>query len=210
VTITDNIITDNRLIGVRVRMGAADIINNTIVHTQPPYGRGIHITNTTGWPASRIIGNLIADNAYIGIGTNMAGRVIIADNTVTGNGQRGIAVFEMSDAVVANNTVRDNGGNGIHISDNSMVTACNNTVTNSLPTITDSVRYGNGITIDFGSEVELYNNTITGNANYGISIMESSSVTLGANDVRDNGADAVWLDDTSGAVGSTAASDSCS
>jgi parallel beta-helix repeat protein len=180
------------------------------VYTQPPYGRGIHITNTTGWPASRIIGNLIADNAYMGIGTNMAGRVVIADNIVTRNGDRGIAVVEMSDVLVANNTVENNGGNGIYISDRSMVTACDNLVVNSLPTIEDSQRYGNGITIDFGSEVELYRNTVTGNANYGISIMEGSSVTLGDNDVDGNGGDALWRDNTSRTVGSIVAFDSCS
>ncbi len=210
VTLVSNVITDNRLVGVKVRVGAADIFNNTIAHTQPPYGRGIHITNTTGWPASHIIGNLIMDNAYMGIGTNMAGRVVIADNIVIGNGQRGIAVVEMSDALVANNTVEDNGGNGIYISDRSMVTACNNTVVNSLPSIEGSGRYGNGITIDFGSEVELYHNTVTGNANHGISVMDASYVTLGDNNVRDNGVDALWLDNTSRTIGRVMADDSCS
>lgn len=203
VTISQNVITDNRLAGVKVRMGAADILNNRIVNTQPPYGRGIHITNTQGWPASRIVGNIIAFNALSGVTTNMAGRVLITDNTVADNGQRGIAVTEMSDALVANNVVEDNSENGIYVSDTSMATVCNNTVVSSLlPTITGSGRYGNGITVDFGSQVELHNNTVTGNANYGISVLDASFVALGRNDVRDNGAAALWQDDRARIVGS--------
>lgn len=210
VTIANNRIVGNRLVGVKVRLGAADILNNLIADTQPPYGRGIHITNTQGWPASRIVGNVIAGNALSGVTTNMAGRVLIMDNTVTGNGQRGIVVAEMSDALVAENVVQNNVENGIYITDSSMVMVCNNTVGSSLlPAITGSGRYGNGITVDFGAQVELHNNTVTGNANHGISVLADSSVTIGRNDLRDNGAAPIWQDDTATTVASANPPDSC-
>lgn len=210
VTIVNNQIVGNRLVGVKVRLGAADILNNLIADTQPPYGRGIHITNTVGWPASRIVGNTISSNALSGITTNMAGRVLITGNTVTENGQRGIAVAEMSDALVADNIVQNNVENGIYITDTSMVTVCNNTVGSSLlPTIISGGRYGNGITVDFGAQVELYNNTVTDNANYGISVLADSSVTIGHNDVSDNGVAAYWQDDSANTVTSANLPDLC-
>jgi len=210
VTIAGNTITGSRLAGVKVRMGAADILNNIITDAQPPYGRGIHITNTNGWPASRIIGNTVSGNAHSGIVTNMAGRVVIADNLVTGNGQRGIAVTEMSDALVEDNQVEDNTGIGIYVSDTSMAAVCNNTVVRSLlPTITGSARYGNGITIDFGAQVELHHNTVSGSANYGISVLDTSSATLGENDVHDNAGADLWLDGSAQTVGSASLPGSC-
>jgi parallel beta-helix repeat protein len=194
VTIRDNLITANRLLGVRVRMASAYILDNTISETQAPYGRGVHITNTNGYPESRIIGNIIVGNALAGITTNMASTVYIADNSVTDNAQRGIAITEMSRAVVAHNHVERNGENGIYVTDQSTAIVCENMVMDShFAAIQDSARYGNGIAIDYGAQAELRGNTVTGSANYGISVLESSWVALNANSFTDNAAGMVWV-----------------
>jgi parallel beta-helix repeat protein len=197
VTIQHNVITENRLLGVRVRMASAHILNNIITHTQPPYGRGIHIMNTLDYPESRIIGNTVSYNAMAGIITNMVITVYIADNIVTHNGHRGIAITEMSRALVANNFVEDNGETGIYVTDSSTAIVCGNIVIDSqVLSVEGAVRYGNGITIDFGSTVELRGNTVTGSDNYGISVLSSSLVTLNENILNDNEAGALWVDDT--------------
>ncbi|MFN8373760.1 MAG: right-handed parallel beta-helix repeat-containing protein [Anaerolineae bacterium] len=198
VTIQNNLVTDNRLLGIRVRMASASVLRNTITRTQPPYGRGIHITNTTGYPESRVVGNTVTFNALAGIATNMAGSVYIADNLVTDNGQRGIAITEMSRAVVANNIVANNAETGIYVTDQSTAILCGNQVSDSqFAGMDDSSRYGSGITIDFGAQVELRNNIVTSSANYGVSVLSSSFVTVNDNELNDNAAGTLWVDDTS-------------
>jgi parallel beta-helix repeat protein len=197
IVIRGNIIRNNDLVGIKVRMGSADIIGNAVLDTQPPYGKGIHITNSMDWPRSSIRGNTVTGNAMSGITTNMA-MVTIVDNEVRDNGQRGIAVTEMSEAVVADNWVEANAENGIYVSDQSTAIVCNNTVTHSqLPTISDVARYGNGITVDFHSQAELHNNIIVDNANRGVAVLDSSQVDVNDNVIHSNGSDAVWMDDTS-------------
>jgi len=209
VMIRNNTIQDNRLVGVKVRMGSADIIGNTVSDTLPPYGQGIHITNTMNWPTSTIRGNVISDNAMSGITTNMA-MVRITDNTVTGNGQRGIAVTEMSEAVVAENTVDGNAENGIMVFDQSWAIVCNNTIIGSqLPQITGEGRYGNGITVDFHSQAELHNNVIVDNANHAVSVLGSSQVDVSDNIVRGNGSNGLWADQSSASLRNVDLPQSC-
>ena len=86
IAIRDNFVSDSRLVGIKVRLGAADIIDNTVFHAQPPYGMGIHVTNTTQWPPSRVIGNLVFGHSRSGIYTNMTGMIEVMDNIVTDNG----------------------------------------------------------------------------------------------------------------------------
>jgi parallel beta-helix repeat protein len=210
ITIQNNVITENRLLGVRVRLASAYILDNTITHTQPPYGRGIHITNTTDYPESRVIGNTISFNALAGVVTNMAGTVYIADNIVTDNGQRGIAITEMSRALVANNLVENNGDTGIYVTDQSVAILCGNIVIDSqFSSIESGGRYGNGITVDFGSRVELRDNTVTGSDNYGISVLSASMVTLNDNTLDENDAGTLWVDDTSEIVSDATLFEEC-
>ena len=63
VTIRENRILSSRLAGIKVRLGAANIYSNTILEADAPYGVGIHITNTTQWPASHIFGNTVSGHA---------------------------------------------------------------------------------------------------------------------------------------------------
>lgn len=197
VVIRNNTIRDNRLAGIKVRMGAAAILGNVITNTLPPYGKGIHITNTMDWPKSIVRGNTISGNAMSGITTNMS-MVTISNNIVSDNGQRGIAITEMTEAVVADNVVESNTENGIYISDQSIAIVCNNTVSQSqLPTIEGQGRYGNGITVDYYSSAELHNNILVNNANYGISVLDESQIDVNSNIVRGNGSNDVWTDDSS-------------
>jgi nitrous oxidase accessory protein len=198
IIIRENSISENRLTGIKVRLGAAAILNNTITNTTSPYGRGIWITNTMAWPESRVFANIITDHPWSGITTNMVANVLIDANTVMGNGKDGIAVTEMSHSLLRDNVVGENGENGIYISDMSMATVCGNMVMNSaLPTIAGSGRYGNGITVDYHSQAQLYDNTVRGNARHGISVIAGSAIIIGDNQFDQNLRDPVAIHDSS-------------
>ena len=152
VTIRDNVVLGSRLVGIKLRLGAADIRNNTIRDANAPYGRGIHITNTTQWAASHVIGNTVTGNALSGIVTNMTGMIYIEGNIVTDNQQHGISIDEMSHALVADNIVDRNAENGIYVFDMSMASICGNVVRNTVAEAeARGNRFGNGILIDFHS-----------------------------------------------------------
>lgn len=188
VTIRENVIFGSRLVGIKIRLAAAAILNNTVRDARPPYGKGIHVTNTTQWPASRIIGNTVSGNARSGIVTNMTGMIYIEDNIVTGNQAHGIAITEMSHALVADNIVDRNAENGIYIFDMSMASVCGNEVRNTAAAVIDGgIRYGNGILVDFYSEAEVHNNIVIGNANHGIQALFGSHIVASTNDVQRNG-----------------------
>jgi parallel beta-helix repeat protein len=197
VTIRDNIISDSRLVGIKVRLGAADILDNTVFHAQPPYGMGIHVTNTTQWPTSRVIGNLVFGHTRSGIYTNMTGMIEVFDNVVTDNGQHGIAITEMSHADVFGNIVVDNAEAGIQLLDMSMAHICDNIVSDT-GGLSDApkIRQGNGIIIDYHSEATLAGNTIQGSAQHGISILFGSMVFLGENTIEGSAEQSVFVDDS--------------
>jgi F-box protein 11 len=196
VVIRNNLIQNNRLVGIKVRMGEASIVGNTVTDTQAPYGKGIHITNTMDWPTSIVQGNTVSNNATSGIATNMA-MVRVIHNTVTDNGRRGIAITEMSEAVVADNEVTGNAENGIYISDQSIAIVCNNIVTDSQYEVFEgSGRYGNGITVDFQAQAELHNNVIVGNANRAVSVLDTAQIMSSDNVMQGNGSDTIWTDST--------------
>ena len=104
ITIQNNTVVDSRLAGIKVRLGAADIVKNSVINAQAPYGFGIHVTNTMAWPQSNVIDNIVYGNANGGIYTNMTSMISIVNNTVRQNGEYGIAVTEMSHADVLGNT----------------------------------------------------------------------------------------------------------
>ncbi len=190
ITIRNNLISDSRLVGVKVRLGAADIRNNTIRDANAPYGRGIHITNTTQWAASYVIGNTVSGNALSGIVTNMTGMIYIEDNIVTANKQHGISIDEMSHALVADNIVDRNAETGIYVFDMSMASICGNVVRNTEAAVSGAgMRFGNGILIDFHSMAEVHNNIVIDNANHGIQMLMDSRIVASSNDLRRNGSD---------------------
>ena len=175
ITIRDNTVLESRLVGIKVRLGAADIFNNTVVNAQAPYGMGIHVTNTMAWPESRVTGNIVFGNAHAGVYTNMTSMIHIADNIVRENGKYGIAVTEMSHADVLGNVVADNIGQGINVMDMSMALICDNQISNTdAESGSQSIRNGNGVTVDYHSEAFLSGNTIEGSAQNDISILYGS------------------------------------
>lgn len=195
VRILNNVITGSRLAGIKVRMASARIVGNTIQNALPPYGRGIHITNTTEYPPSQVRENTIISNAASGISTNMDSLAVIENNTLRENGQNGIAVTEMSRAIVNDNLLEGNSQNGVYITDWSTAIVCNNTVTDTRPTaILGSGRYGNGITIDYHSAAQLHNNAVANNAVYGISVVGFSRLRISQ---RPSSANELWLEDGS-------------
>ena len=196
VSIRDNVVTEARLTGIKVRLGAADIINNTVIQTRAPYGMGIHVTNTMEWATSRVIGNIVVANARSGIYTNMTGMIEIADNIVRDNGEHGIAVTEMSHADVVDNIVAGNRDSGIHLLDMSMARICNNIIAETQGAEAAHFRRGNGIMVDFHSEAVLASNTVQGSARHGISVLYGSSAWLHENHISGSVAGDVFSDES--------------
>ncbi|MCY4060997.1 MAG: right-handed parallel beta-helix repeat-containing protein [Chloroflexi bacterium] len=208
ITIRDNFVSGSRLVGIKVRLGAADILDNTVFHAQPPYGMGIHVTNTTQWPPSRVVGNLVFGHSRSGIYTNMTGMIEVMDNVVTDNGQHGIAITEMSHADVLGNIVADNAETGIQLLDMSMAHICDNIVSDTRGSSdAPQIRQGNGIIIDYHSEATLSGNTIQGSAQHGISILFGSTAFLHANTIEDSEAQSVYVDESEALDGSGCATD---
>lgn len=197
VTVRDNIVSDSRLVGIKVRLGAADIIDNTVFHAQPPYGMGIHVTNTTQWPTSRVIGNLVFGHTRSGIYTNMTGMIEVFDNVVTDNGHHGIAITEMSHADVFGNFVVDNALTGIQLLDMSMAHICDNIVSDTRGSSeSPQIRQGNGIIVDYHSEATLAGNQIQGSAQHGISVLYGSTVFLHENTIEGSAAQSLFVDES--------------
>jgi len=208
VTIRDNIVSDSRLVGIKVRLGAADILDNTVFHAQPPYGMGIHVTNTTQWPPSRVIGNLVFGHTRSGIYTNMTGMIEVMDNIVADNGQHGIAITEMSHADVFGNVVVDNALTGIQLLDMSIAHICDNIVSDTRGSReAPQIRQGNGIIVDYHSEATLSGNTIQGSAQHGISILFGSTVYLHENTIEDSAGRPIFMDESEALEGRGCASD---
>lgn len=208
ITIRDNFVSGSRLVGIKVRLGAADILDNTVFHAQPPYGMGIHVTNTTQWPPSRVVGNLVFGHSRSGIYTNMTGMIEVMDNVVSDNGRHGIAITEMSHADVLGNIVVDNAETGIQLLDMSMAHICDNIVSDTRGSSdAPQIRQGNGIIIDYHSEATLAGNTIQGSAQHGISILFGSTAFLHENSIEDSQAQSVYVDDSEALEGSGCATE---
>jgi len=187
ITIQNNVVENARLTGIKVRMAWANIMNNTVRNSLPPYGRGIHVTNTTQYPRSTIVGNRIFDNALSGIITNMTGMIVLDQNLIHGNGRGGIAITEMSQAIVKDNVVRDNFEVGIFVTDMSMADLCRNQVLNtSLSPDQVGTRVGHGVLIDFRAEVYLIDNHIEGNSGAAIAVMNNAFARIGNNTLESN------------------------
>ena len=179
VTLIENTIAGARLAGVRVRLAAADIMDNEIKDAAPPYGHGIHVSNTHGRPATQIGGNEITGNAASGIRTNMAEAIFIHDNTVIGNGDAGIAIHEMSAAAVQGNDISSNRQNAVYILDRSEARICGNRLAQSR---TEALRTGNAVLVDFGSVAHVADNEIQDAAN-AITTLAGGHATMRANRV---------------------------
>ncbi|MDE2821651.1 MAG: right-handed parallel beta-helix repeat-containing protein [Chloroflexota bacterium] len=197
IKIQGNTVLGSRLAGIKVRLGAADILNNSVINAQAPYGFGIHVTNTMQWPESRVTGNIVFGNAHGGIYTNMTSMIHINDNIVRQNGEYGIAVTEMSHADVLGNTVAGTTGIGINVLDMSMALVCDNLVIDTVSDIdSQSIRNGNGITVDYHSEAFLSGNTIAGSALNGLSVLYGSYAYLHGNQISDSMEQSVYVDDS--------------
>lgn len=195
IAIRGNTVLNSRLAGIKVRLGAADISNNSVINAQPPYGFGIHVTNTMEWPESRVNGNIVFGNAHGGIYTNMTSMIHITDNSVRSNGEYGIAVTEMSHADVLGNTVAGTTGIGINVLDMSIALVCDNVVSDTKSDIdSQSIRNGNGITVDYHSEAFLSGNTIQGSALNGLSVLFGSFAHLHENQINDSVEQSVYVD----------------
>ena len=196
IIIRDNVVSDSRLVGIKVRLGSADIRGNTVFHARPPYGMGIHVTNTMAWQASTVVGNTVVDNARSGVYTNMTGMIEIADNIVRDNGEHGIAVTEMSHADVFDNIVDGNADSGIYLLDMSIARICDNIISETLGEAEAHVRRGNGIMVDFHSQAALSGNMVQGSAQHGISVLYGSYAWLHENDISGSADQAVFADES--------------
>jgi len=156
VVIRENFIEGIRRFGIRVRNASASIVENTVVGGLPPYGKGIHITNTMEWPGSLVQGNRVEDNAQEGILTNMS-HVIIRNNIVRNNGLRGVAVTEMSMATVENNVLLNNVDVGLYVVDMSMAQVERNQIGGTRP---GELGRAHAIRVEYYSDVWLLENLL--------------------------------------------------
>lgn len=156
VVIIENVIEDNRRFGIRVRNASAIIIDNKVVGTLPPYGKGVHITNTMEWPGSLVQGNRVENNAQEGILTNMS-HVIIRDNIVRNNGLRGVAVTEMSMAAVEDNVLLNNVDVGLYVVDMSMAEVKGNQIGGTRP---GELGRAHAVRVEYYSDVWLLENLL--------------------------------------------------
>ena len=156
VVIRENTIDGSRRFGIRVRNASASIVENTVVGGLPPYGKGIHITNTMEWPGSLVQGNRVEDNAQEGILTNMS-HVIIRNNIVRNNGLRGVAVTEMSMATVENNVLLNNVDVGLYVVDMSMAQVERNQIGGTRP---GDLGRAHAILVEYYSDVWLLENLL--------------------------------------------------
>lgn len=150
ISIANNIIEDNHggKGGISFVNGCPCITNNTVRRNLTSSGCGI-----SGSGAPRIIGNLISDNSYHGIGVSGT-TPIISGNRVSRHSQQGISCDAQS-PIIVNNTISESGGTGI---------VAKSTSTTKPGLIANNVVKANAVGVDYsGATATLVNNTIVSN-----------------------------------------------
>jgi nitrous oxidase accessory protein NosD len=127
-TITDNLITSNRIgIGLN-QASSARIANNTI---QNSISSGISVAENAsvrvgfisfqpGVPGG-VGSNTIQNNGSDGVIVSRSANAIILGNLIKGNARDGVRVHSHGQADIASNIIEVNGGNGINVSGTSAV-----------------------------------------------------------------------------------------
>lgn len=168
VTLSGNRIIGAWLAAIRLSRAQARIVNNELMDTRSPYGKGIELANTHSRPASVIAYNTISGHAREGILLHNAEAEVIG-NWVMGNDLRGIAITEMSMATVEGNTLIDNADVGLYVVDMSSVNAADNRITDTRP---GPLGTAHAIRVEYYAEAILGANSL----GHGIAVLHNASV----------------------------------
>jgi len=127
VTIAGNLILESGHRGVEVVSAAATVKGNHIRPAPGPFVIGIRVANSTSWPDSMILDNVVDHAGGYGIAVNFA-NATVRDNEVTGGDRAGIAINEMSVGNVTGNSVSDAPRYGILVHDMSHAVVSDNLI----------------------------------------------------------------------------------
>lgn len=83
IKIVSNRVLGSRLAGIKVRLGAADILNNSVINAQAPYGFGIAVTEMSH---ADVLGNTVSGTTGIGINVLDMSIARVCDNVVSETG----------------------------------------------------------------------------------------------------------------------------
>lgn len=171
VTLVKNRIVGAWLAGIRLSRAQARIVENEVLDTRSPYGKGIELANTHSRPASVIADNIVMGHAREGILLHNA-EADIFSNAVIGNGLRGIAVTEMSMGTVRDNTLVQNADAAIYVVDMSVVEVHDNYIAETRP---GPFGLAHAIRIQYYAEVALRGNRLDGE----VAVLQNSAVWEG-------------------------------
>lgn len=112
--------------GILVDFGTGVVVRgNTVVDTKGTGDTGHGMYLSGGSTGLQVIGNLIHDNAYVGIHINgdvasegppgVVTQVLIAGNAIYANGQNGINADGLQSSTIENNVIYGNANNGIDL-----------------------------------------------------------------------------------------------
>lgn len=115
VTIANNTVTGNELVGVEVSVSTRTVITNNTIRDNGEvdnlsFGDGVFVT---GGRSVAITNNTVQGNTAEGVHVRSNGTTI-ADNTITGNWEFGLQL-QGGRARVTNNTIADNGEDGVFV-----------------------------------------------------------------------------------------------
>jgi parallel beta-helix repeat protein len=189
----DNIAGPNQEDGIYLYgVGESVIANNYIALNglpNPSVGEddnGIEVVNST---YISILQNEIYDNANDGIGIKGGSFIEVSENYIHANGRDGIDIetYEGSrptDILISENLITDNADDGIEVDSGDRIEIVDNIVENN---------GDEGIEIYDSTGSVVGFNVISGNVEDGVNI-DSSEVTIEGNDIRDNGEDGIYIE----------------
>jgi parallel beta-helix repeat protein len=192
-TISDNIITDCALCGIKVQVGGttvndpSDIViaDNSIVNVG---SQGVLLTRAAGTATLRritVTGNTITGTFDDGVSAIYAAALIVSDNVITDT-RRGVYVEDSTDFAVSGNRIKTTALSGITVMDSQDYEVRNNRVANSGSDNNSSSEFGILLSGATTAEGVIDGNVITdtlGNARYGIYFATADQAT---HSVRNN------------------------
>lgn len=206
--ILDNIIQDNREVGIRVwgtatgRIDGNSILLNgslgicvfedasPIVVRNDIYDNGSSGVDVRGASSPWVTNNQIYENGNLGVGISGSASPKVEDNTIAENAKSGIAAFDNAEGSIRGNSIYGNGGSGVSLYDN----ACLEMESNAMSTNTFA-----GICVNDASSGIFRSNEIFGNGGgggIGVWINDDSAPTVTGNTVRNHSGVGIEITDT--------------
>lgn len=165
------------------RFGTMTLMNNLISHNQ---GHGVQINDGV------VVGNRIEANGADG--TNVWGRVRLAENEIRSNAGLGVRMEHRSVGDVVSNLISENMLGGIRVIWASPLMQGNRVQDNGGPGIRITADPSRG----FGTGGRVIENTVEGNEGIGILVLDNANVLLRENRIRTNELDGVAFAERAG------------